>query len=151
MEPVAARELMARSFQTRPHVICYQHTTLPHSQRAAACKWCTAEILAALAAAAEQIEWLQHWRDDALDVLARQDAALGLISGWEARRHPHGVGADVVRGDIDGATETLVGDIHQEKADHLAEWLAGVDEVADGLVPLIDLEGEDRGSRQTDP
>lgn len=160
MEPVVARELMARRYrpEPRPQPHCIEHAHLSLTDRPRRCIECRLDLELEFRAQAAQLEWLHAWRDDALDVLTRQDAALGMLQGFEVcqRRYPTGTperhSFDVARDEEDGQREAIVEELSQTQAELLVDFLERVVETADGIVPLVNLEGGAAdGSRRTDP
>src|SRR4051794_27736482 len=98
MEPRNARELMAR--QPPQLAGCLEHGKLPRDLRPDDCRSCVAEMRTLW-------RWLELWREDALDVLTRQDAALHTLRGYEPREQLRG-SVDVVREDSEGHHEVLL-------------------------------------------
>lgn len=134
----SGRELMARRFRPdTADTTCLLHATRRLDDRPLGCLACRHDLEVAYQQTIGQIEWLNGWRDDALNVLARQDDALHLLDGYELWEHQHRPGASVARENPDGEREPLLDDVSVAQAAALVALLRRVVEAADGIVPLI--------------
>lgn len=165
-EPVAARELVARTFdpsaprQLPPGALaietlnCVAHRDVPLRGRPVHdCALCVWDLGGAYMQALDELEWLRRWRADALEVLRRQDAALAMLQGWECRERKIGVElwqaelttpmivADLVRPAFAAADEILLQHLLPSHGRTLEQFLARVGNIADGL----DEEGGSHG------
>lgn len=120
--------------------MCSDHAQLPLVKRPRDCDGCRDDLEHAYAFEAARCEWLNRWRDDALDVLTRDDAALALLTGFEARQLTRGNETDVVRVDVDGNHQSLVESVTLDQATRLVAFLERVVQVADGTAPVINIE-----------
>lgn len=137
-EPVAAREVIARLYKPPPKTMqsCGQHAALPIDKRPHECSLCYSDLVYAARELSERVEFLSRWRDDAIDVLARQDAALGLLQGWSPRQHSVGELTDLCRPSIDGPGAAIAEDLTPQAADAIVAFLEHVLETADGTTGI---------------
>lgn len=135
-EPVAARELIARHYIVRRPAVCVRHAQLSLTDRPRDCLECRLALEDALRRADEHLEWMQRWRDDAIDVLVRQDAALGMLQGYEPDVHAVGELAALVRRTDTETVDVLADDMTPEAAEALTEFFEKIIQTADGTAPI---------------
>jgi hypothetical protein len=168
-EPPQLRELMARQYDRLDAVAtakCVEHGHMRLTERPSGCELCHLDLVDYAERLERLNEWLNKWIDDAREILTRHTAALAMVTGWESNvrrlsqletryffddlQNEFGEGEiwELSRDGGDGEPpERLVYNLTGPQARALDQYLFRVGEIADGIVPVINLEGGEHGHR----